>query len=104
MLPTGCESADGGCIESTQLAEDGRDRSGGPVRQNVPAIQRSTHSKEKDARKKAHVESGVQREFRVRHPGVATERQRDTERPGPLARLMQRARERQSRVPFVGLG
>lgn len=109
MLSAGSESSNGGRVEGAQLAQDGRDRTSGPLRKNVPIVQRSAHSKEEDAREKAYTESRLQRELRIRHPGIAVERgrrngQRDAERPGPLARLMQRARERQSRVPFVGLG
>lgn len=65
MLATCGESFDSRCIESPKFTKDGCNRPGGPVRQNVPFIQRPTYRKEKDARQEKNAKSRVQRELRV---------------------------------------
>lgn len=65
MLATGGESFDGCRAQGPQFAQNGRHWLSGPLRQDVPALQRPAHLQEKDARQKANAESRIQREFRV---------------------------------------
>lgn len=65
LLAAGGEPFDCGRAKGAKFAENGRDGTRGPIRQNVPLVQRAADRQEKDARQEKNAQSRIQRELRL---------------------------------------